>query len=273
MGLYTTVRWMRGIDYGTRRDGCAAAWRWSRDNDAADGCEAGTFNGGAEANERLVVFAQGSSSTVYADHADEGAAVLDPRDTTSQKVLLLGGNAPAEVGVNSERVATPAVGGPKFLEPYQMVDDVAWSNGGGKEYVRSSQQEISDTAAFNPDAVSRVRYFGSNPQLGHVLVAGEMKQSRMADEEFIYGDVLDTGPQSLPLVSYNAAPLCGGPTDPNGPKYNIVGQPDAAGHRPFRRQRRDIETREFGIDEFDVEFGVMDDEPVTGDKIQKPLRN
>ena len=78
MGLYTTVRWMRGIDYGTRRDGCAAAWKWSRDNDAADGCEAGTFNGGAEANERLVVFAQGSSSTVYADHAGEGAAVLDP---------------------------------------------------------------------------------------------------------------------------------------------------------------------------------------------------
>jgi hypothetical protein len=143
--------------------------------------------------------------------------------------LLLGGNAPAEIGVNSERAATPAVGGPKFLEPYQMVDDIAWSNGGGKEYVRSSQNEISDTAAFNPDAASRVRYLGSNPNAGHVFVAGEMKPSRIADEEFIYGDVLDTGPQSLPLISYNAAPLIGGPTDPNGPTYNILGQLDAQG--------------------------------------------
>lgn len=143
--------------------------------------------------------------------------------------LLNGGGSPAvEVGVNSERPATPAVGNPWTLEPYQMVDDVAWSNGGGKEYVRSSQQEISDTSGFNPDAVSRVRYFGTNPQAGHVYVAGEMKPSRMADEEFIYGDVFDSGPQGQPLVSYNV-PFVGGPTDVNGPTYNVTGQLDAGG--------------------------------------------
>ncbi len=139
-------------------------------------------------------------------------------------LLLGGGAAPAEVGVNSERPATPPVGGPGFLEPYQMVDDVAWSNGGGKEYVRSSQQELSDTAGFNPDAVTRVAYYGTNPARGHVFLNGQMRLTRMADEEFIYGDIVD----SAPLINYNPAAR-GGPTDPNGPRYNALGQPDASG--------------------------------------------
>jgi len=143
-------------------------------------------------------------------------------------LVLSGGPAPVEIGVNSERAATPPVGSPWTLEPYQMVDDVAWSNGGGKEYVRSSQQELSDTSGFNPDAASRIAYFDANPGAGHIYLNGEMKPSRMADEELIYGDVLDTGPQGLPLVSYNPAAI-GGPTDPAGPRYNAQGQLDAAG--------------------------------------------
>jgi hypothetical protein len=139
-----------------------------------------------------------------------------------------GGAAPAETPINSERLATPPVGSPRFLEPYQMVDDIAWSNGGGKEYVRSSQQEISDTSGFNPDAVSRVSYLGANPQAGHVFIAGEMRESRMADEELIYGDIFDSGPLGEPLITYNA-PFIGGPTDPNGQTYNELGQPDASG--------------------------------------------
>ncbi len=143
--------------------------------------------------------------------------------------LVVGGGTPqAETPVNSERDATPPVPAPSSLEPYQMVDDVAWSNGGGKEYVRSSQQELSDTSGFNPDAASRVAYFGVNPERGHFYNGSTMRFTRMADEEFIYGDILDTGPQSLPLIQYNPAAR-GGPTDPNGPTYNEFGVLDTNG--------------------------------------------
>ncbi len=143
--------------------------------------------------------------------------------------LISGGGSPApETAINSERLATPPVGNPWTLEPYQMVDDVAWSNGGGKEYTRSQQQEISDTTGFNPDAVSRIAYYNTNPQRGHRLASGVMVSTRMADEEFIYGDLLDTGPQGLPLISYNPA-ATGAPTDQNGPTYNAAGQLDASG--------------------------------------------
>jgi len=89
----------------------------------------------------------------------------------------------------------PQIPGPAAqVEHYQMVDDLAWSNEGGKEYVRSSQQEISDTSGFNPDAVSRLRYFCENPGLGHRtrdLPGGgfEILPTRIADESFIYGEL------------------------------------------------------------------------------------
>jgi hypothetical protein len=133
------------------------------------------------------------------------------------------GNRPAETPLQSESAAPP-VGAPSTLEPYQMVDDVAWSNGGGKEYVRSSQQEISDTVNFNPDAVSRINYFNTNPARGHVFVDGIMKPSRMADEEFVYGDIID----NPPLLSYNAT-LAGGPTSLTSQRYNAAGQLDPNG--------------------------------------------
>jgi hypothetical protein len=137
-----------------------------------------------------------------------------------------GGPNPPEPSVNSERAATPAVGAPWQMEPYQMVDDVAWSNGGGKEYTRSKQQEISDTAGFNPDAISRLAYYGANPHRGSTFIGGVMSDSRMADEEWVYGDIVD----SAPLTSYMAG-FVGGPTDQNGPTYNDQGQLDAAGTR------------------------------------------
>lgn len=143
-------------------------------------------------------------------------------------LVMGGGPNPPETPVNSENAATPPVQPPHSLEPYQMVDDVAWSNGGGKEYTRDQEQEISDTPGYNPDAISRVAYFGANPQRGHVFVNGTMSDSRMADEEFIYGDIADTGPQGLPLVQYDAAAR-GGPTDPDGPRYNAQAQLDPAG--------------------------------------------
>ncbi|MFT3686814.1 MAG: GC-type dockerin domain-anchored protein [Phycisphaerales bacterium] len=142
-------------------------------------------------------------------------------------LVVGGGPNPVEIGVNSERAATPPVGNAWQMEPYQMVDDIAWSNGGGKEYSRSKQQEISDTTGFNPDAVSRLAYYGANPQRGSLFSGGEMKQTHMADEEFVYGDILD----SAPLVSY-APGFVGGPTDQSGPLYNDSGVLDPAGtHR------------------------------------------
>jgi hypothetical protein len=93
------------------------------------------------------------------------------------------------------------------LEPYQMIDDLAWSNGGGKEYVRSSQQELSDTSGFNPDAISRVNFFFTNPNLGDRLDSSSaVVPTRMADEEFIYGDI-----PAVPANLYDPV-LSSGPT-------------------------------------------------------------
>lgn len=109
---------------------------------------------------------------------------------------------------------------PVSLEPYQMVDEVTWSNGGGKEYARSKQNEISETNAFNPDAVSRVAYFGANPNLGDRLDdQSQIVPTHNADEEFIYGDVLVNSTRLYDAVA------SGGPTFPGqtpGSRFNDI---------------------------------------------------
>jgi len=100
----------------------------------------------------------------------------------------------------------------RVIDPLQIIDELAWSNAGGKEYVRSSEQEISETDGFNPDAVSRLKYFGQNPMLGQrINSAGETVPTRMADESFIYGDM--TGASTD--FTYDASRY-GAPTDPAG---------------------------------------------------------
>ena len=107
------------------------------------------------------------------------------------------------------------------LEGYQMVDDLSWSHQGGKEYTRDNQQEISTTEGFNPDCAVRVRYYGANPRRGHRFNSeGEITWSRMADEEFVYGDLI-----SIPLLQFDPA-RSDGPTDPNAPKYDGSCDPD-----------------------------------------------
>jgi hypothetical protein len=108
---------------------------------------------------------------------------------------------------------TPVVAGSaRQIDPLQQIDDVAWSNGGGKEYVRSSEQEISDTPGFNPDAISRVAYYGANPNLGLRLNSeGATVPTRMADEEWIYGE---QGPNDGDFTYLPGS--SGAPTDPNG---------------------------------------------------------
>jgi len=132
------------------------------------------------------------------------------------------GSEDVVVGSNSGFAPTTASLG---LEPYQMVDDLGWSNAGGKEYTRSEQNQISDTPDFNPDGVSRVNYFGRNPRVGwRFNGSGELAFSRIADEEFIYGDIVSVaaGPD---LLRFGTG-IVKGPTDPNGPRYDGTCNPD-----------------------------------------------
>ncbi len=116
-----------------------------------------------------------------------------------------------EPSVNSE-VGFPPAPPAAMCDPFQIIDSVAWSNGGGKEYVRTSQYEISDTPGFNPDMVSRVAYYGSNPMLGSRMNSeGMTVPTRIADEEFIYGENI----APAILFAYDPAAY-GAPTDPMG---------------------------------------------------------
>ncbi len=110
---------------------------------------------------------------------------------------------------------------PLAFEPYQMIDDVAWSNAGGKEYVRSSEQEISDTPGFNPDAISRLAYFGTNPNIGSRFnAAGVLVPTRTADEEWVYGEVPNLSTREYDLAESK------GPTDQSAAGYDGSCNPD-----------------------------------------------
>ena len=95
----------------------------------------------------------------------------------------------------------------KAIEPYQMADDVAWSNNAGKEYVRNSQDEISETPGYNPDAIVRLAYRATNPG----------PKPRRADEEWVHGEVLSVpdmlfdstrlnGPTGIDLTGFGLTP-------------------------------------------------------------------
>ncbi|MEM9064072.1 MAG: GC-type dockerin domain-anchored protein [Planctomycetota bacterium] len=140
-----------------------------------------------------------------------------------------------------------AGGSAEMLDPLQIVDEVAWSDNGGKEYVRSSEQEISDTPGFDPDALSRQAYFGTNPMLGLRLDSmNATVPTRTADEEWVYGDMTPT------LVDLEYDPLeTGAPTDPAGDGFadiDVTGFTltpgdfnDAAGLTQFRFVRGDFD--------------------------------
>jgi len=144
-----------------------------------------------------------------------------------------------------------AVQGFAAVDPLQIVDDVAWSNNGGKEYTRDSDQEISDTPDFNPDGLSRVAYYGENPMAGHRFNSdGEVTNTRSADEEFVYGNglpvvaVLNSSFETVAVeMFYETGPMeVGAPTDPNGQTYDEEGNPDPMGEFLFD----DIDVAGFG---------------------------
>jgi len=104
------------------------------------------------------------------------------------------------------------------IDPLQIIDSFAWSNAGGKEYVRSSEQEFSNTDGFNPDAASRVAYYGANPLLGQrINSSGETVPTRTADESFIYGDMVGASTD----FTYDETRY-GAPTDPAGDGFSDI---------------------------------------------------
>ncbi len=106
----------------------------------------------------------------------------------------------------------PSAPPPSQLDPMQIIDEIAWSNAGGKEYVRTSEHELSETAGFNPDAATRLRYYSTNPMLGlRINSSGETVPTRIADESWIYGEVAGAS------IDFTYDPtLYGAPTDPAG---------------------------------------------------------
>jgi len=112
---------------------------------------------------------------------------------------------------------------PQAVQPLQIIDEIAWSNAGGKEYVSDQQFEISDTPGFNPDAISRLSYFTENPMLGLRLNSmGETVTTRIADEEFIYGETVTDVASAQPFLAYNPAMGAGAPTDPAGDGFQDI---------------------------------------------------
>lgn len=132
------------------------------------------------------------------------------------------------------------------LEPFQCVDELAWSNHAGREYVRDPEHKVSDTPNMNPDAVSRLAYFLSNPERGHRTIstgAGKdadatfrFASTTIADESFVYG-LLETRRFPKSIAYFTGFDLYGwprtkGPTDPDGPRYTGQCDPEPD-HRGF----------------------------------------
>jgi hypothetical protein len=122
--------------------------------------------------------------------------------------------------------AGPFYGGssPEAVQPFQRVDELAWSNAGGKEYVSDSDRELSETPGFNPDFIARIEYYFDNPMLGHRTRPDgsggfEILPTRTADESFVYGEV------SMGVTADTSADFLGlaqtkGPTDQSATPYD-----------------------------------------------------
>ncbi|MEM1167327.1 MAG: hypothetical protein AAGI30_13680 [Planctomycetota bacterium] len=98
---------------------------------------------------------------------------------------------------NGRGQSSNAAGAPYLAEPVQIVDEIAWSNQGGKEYNTPGRglasNEFSATPGFNPDCVSRVRYITGAPDFGGFTIQGDgdLVLRRAADESWVYGETRD----------------------------------------------------------------------------------
>lgn len=129
----------------------------------------------------------------------------------------------------------------------QVLDEVAWSNRAGREYLLFNQHELSESHGLNPDALSRLFYFPSPPARGHRTrdkvssdrrVTGfEVRPTSAADESFVYG-VLDSTvfPARLEYFDgydFEGWPQLKGPTDPNARPYAVTDVDPEPDDAPF----------------------------------------
>jgi hypothetical protein len=128
-------------------------------------------------------------------------------DDSSTYILLRGRPTPGSGGFDTDwrkdiahdldadsRIDFPHVPGAALLEPYQMVDDIAFSNNMGMEYTREDQDELDETPGFNPDALTRMNYFGD---------AGPGPGIR-AEEEWVRGEMINTSTYDYDLLAMGA---------------------------------------------------------------------
>jgi len=139
------------------------------------------------------------------------------------------------------------------FEPCQIVDEVAWSNDSGKEYNTPDRgrdtAEITETAGYNPDAVSRLRYRAVNPNAGSVVDpgTGALVTTSIADESWVRGETTNSQPGTPAYLRYKGTidvgpdatagtmddqKTFGSPTNPAGALYVYAGagscNPDVA---------------------------------------------
>jgi len=132
-----------------------------------------------------------------------------------------------------------------MLEPVQVVDEVSWSNAGGKEYNLRGRKllsnKISETPGFNPDCISRLYYYGANPLIGSTINPndGDLDQRSLADESWVYGETMNIQPGLPDYTLFKNNMIEAGPdstigtaddelnwlapTDPDGPTYSFDG--------------------------------------------------
>jgi len=168
-----------------------------------------------------------------------GASVYDPGYSMwNRSVIDVDFNSRVDYGFEIPVGLAPL---PLMVDPYQMIDDIAWSDNSGKEYARSQQNELSSTVGFNPDAISRVAYYMSNPMRGQrVNSNGNIVSTRIVDESWIYGDIAGLSiDMTYDILHYGA------PTDPAGDGFADI-------------------TINAGLDTFKLTPGTFNDHGATG---------
>ena len=135
------------------------------------------------------------------------------------------------------------------MEPVQIVDEIAWSNEGGKEYNTpgrgDASNKFSQTPGFNPDLIMRVRYFVTPPMLGWAVDedTNELKRRNAADESWLYGEAMNVNPGTADYGKFKPGPIDPdvpteldwlAPTDPSGHTYTYhTGDPGNPFVAPF----------------------------------------
>lgn len=126
------------------------------------------------------------------------------------------------------------------FHPYQIVDEVAWSHAGGREYTVWAWNEINETPGFNPDQITRVRYFhwdamSTNPAAGLGNLGDACADTEVADESWVYGETTawpsgSTNPRYVTSFS-SCERQSKSPTDqnPSASLYACGVDPDAPG--------------------------------------------